>query len=474
MNSSKAISGIILNNMIPSLIALACSITCFMLNISEIGYKYIGIIPLAFSICILLCTKFAYFRKRNICCNILYYVMVIRFVVMPTMIAFANYDSMVGISPTSDSIGKAVILMAYSCCLVMMFLELYLRKTEHTNKTNKYIDLDRSSIYLEKSNVVLFVIFISLIIVVTHLDLLTDYRFFWQDTQSLSTNASDLIQILVRLGALLLQYLTAIVFINYLSRKYNEGKKIYLILIYMAAFLNIIIVKGDNRMMMLLNALSTIIYINYLIPNKKRINNFILGFLTIIIIYTITINKTYAGNYNINGLHEKFIDMSKWLQLYFGGPREIALSIDLKKIYASFDLRILIKDMIQSINIIGWFGSRITGIEQSNALFNNYVSSTNKNAYGQIMPILGQGYFHFGLILAPIFEILIGVVCIRSDIKIGKCRSSGKIFAYVSLGVTSAFAMGLSISGYMQIVSWISIPILLILILNDKLILRRR
>lgn len=455
------------NQIICFVIALSSFIICTHKIGSADGYSNLFLMPLTYMVvCFFSMKTFRYLQNSNVCFKLMQLVFLLRFVILPLLISLSSKDIMVGVKPSSGNIAEAVYLMSYECVIIFLLVEFIVWKKGLHKK-----ELIEQKIQLNFNLQFFYIIIaISFILVLWRPEFLTDYRFFWQKNINYkSTNL--IIEIPIRFAALMLQYCLTVVLLKSIATKYIKShSNLFLLGLYVVCFVNMSIVRGDNRMMMVLNVVATLVYINKLIPKIKSLNNLIIGVLLIIIISSVTMVKTFGNTSSEN----VFVinDITKWFQLYLGGPREVALSIQLAT-DNSFSFATLFKDLIQSWNVIGVIGSKIQG-STTNSLFNSMVSISNMDAFGQIMPILGQGFYHLGFIFAPLFDVSISYFAIAVDVKIGKVNIAEYVYGLTNIGCASALAMGLSLSGYTQIISWVGIPICLITFINIKYRLKWR
>jgi len=105
---------------------------------------------------------------------------------------------------------------------------------------------------------------------------------------------------------------------------------------------------------------------------------------------------------NVNG--KKLQKLSTSIQVYTGGPYNVAMSLETKEYF--YD--------IVNTNVLFEFFKSFVGLNiflkdfnfQTTSELFNYRIFFDPNNISQIIPIIGQGYFYFVFIIAPIFSII--------------------------------------------------------------------
>jgi hypothetical protein len=145
---------------------------------------------------------------------------------------------------------------------------------------------------------------------------------------------------------------------------------------------------------------------------------------------------SWAVQTSLNPIKDVLFEMFKMLQDYFSGPRGVANSIEMTKVYGGeITLNTFINDFIGTMPVISNF------VDQSNRInvyFNLYHNITNT---ALIIPMIGIGYAYFP-IFAPIFTVISQWYIIKIDYKFETSKSIEFRYLYLYLGLYLSMSMG--------------------------------
>lgn len=461
---SNSASARIMNRILNTGILVSVATVLFTALFQKEKYEFIFILPMMF--CISLVPKYTRRSIATFLCIRLYYVLLfVTYVITPLLLTLTGYISVAGIEPSNSAINTAIFLLAYIRVVLMIVTESVAHKS-----INRFVAFSENSISQDPSqSVVIFFYACVLLIVAIGIFLggyYSDYRWFWEETtRYVNATSNTSIEILFRFCAILLHCSVPMIVI-FLTRRSFEKNILTRVFTYIICVFTICLVRGDNRLMIVVLCLSTLCYLNAVHPRFRAINNMVVASISIASIVIVTLMKSFS-NPDYSGLYS----LVRLLQMYVPTPRDVGLSVDIAN-SSNFLIRLstIPQDYIGSINIIGKLGSFFSS-QSSNSLYNLYVSAGKYygDAFGQIMMISGQGYYHFGFILAPVYEIIIIKIIFKCDTYIASAKKDSLIlYSVFYVGFLTAFAPCLSISGYMQTLSWGGGALLLILFLFNK------
>ena len=475
-----------MNNLFRAFLLILSFIGLSVLLFRELpnGQIVLTLLPLSFFMIACICKRLFDFARYGVCIKIQLIIQFISYVVLPVLLSFTGIINIVGVNPSESSIPLGVTIMVYSLILTSLVASFVIKRRSkimslilNNFSINKKIHIVQKVVPLYEidnfklsSFLVIILYVIAIILMINGKSELVDYRFFWNIPKRYSSEGKDyLVTFLPRFSAIMVHYGTTMIVINKTRRNFNKSI-LTRIFVYLVCLLSIVVVRGDNRLLMLANGLAIYFTLITLYPKKKTF--FVSVFLTLVMVISVqtTIIKTFRGNINTMGSGISVLSIIvKWLQLYVPSPRVVAISVEMRQQINVNPVLTFIKDIITSVNVIGYLGSQMT-TEMTNTIFNNYVSNNRAigDAYGQIMIMLAQGYFTFGFILSPLYNILSTILCIRCDelIIANRQKQTADLYPIIFTGCITGVASCLSTSGYLQTITWASIPLILFIRIN--------
>lgn len=375
------------------------------------GYEYVSLLPLVFLfgfsvflVPILNQKKFLLTIHAFVALSFVRMVMIPLISVLSGYFRTADYGSF-----TAESLEIAVWLMIYEYIIAIIFILLLIR----TKKTNKLqLDSLNSKIHLmgNKSVYVGFILFGLIVYLLWGLPegLIkfvaissdTDQR-FGDETSTFYTLITQIIKI-----TLVCVFLLAIAY--FYKRYKHRFKNVYVNLAILFAMLNVSLIVGERRTMLLYTGISSIIVLLVAFPENKRKVLTILGGTALALLLMMSVYKHfYAFNFGSYSAAIKDSDISlsyisQMLHAYFGGPQNTSWIIDMKNLYGT-DFFNLIFDIMRStfgLSFLMKGSGTLTSVE-----FNNFVYGADTQS-GHLITTIGYGYYYFGFVLAPIFTCI--------------------------------------------------------------------
>lgn len=159
---------------------------------------------------------------------------------------------------------------------------------------------------------------------------------------------------------------------------------------------------------------------------EKKILFVFLIMLFCIVVGALWYKTTYQSALNTTGGLNQF---SQVLSEYFAGPQNIAASIQAVKINEGPDLKYIYLDILNHVPYGTMFlPDSLKSVETSTILFNHSLYRT-MGTYDQILPSVGQGYFWFGFLFAPLNTAIMVALGIWFEIRAR--RASPPLYRYI-------------------------------------------
>lgn len=420
---------------------LLVSIFVFIMSSEKNGYELLGLLPLAFSILILLfLPSFNEDTFGNVGAILIIAQLFVRNVVAPFLIVLGDYAT---IFPQSvvDHISKAVALMIYE--MVACFITLYFTVGKNRNSLFKFSTKRRLS-NKRLGFVILLLALLCVLLWVAFPAVSINYRtifdIFSTGEKNLSDSHFDILTVgsIERIGSTLFVFcfsfarivIPAYIIVNVARKKSNVGLRFVVSLLLVAAqFLFI----PDAIAAALFSALMLLVLIMKL---YSRYNKFLISAMVIlgVGVTVITFAETVEKMDQWYGFGLKGF-LSNWIDNYFTGVVNVANIYNLEFVNR---FEILVGTLVQAVP----FRSMILPFaEDWKSIETLYTALPGSG--GQIVSTIGSGAFFFTEIFSPIFSCIFTAVAVKYGEKYQKTQNPWKYIAYLYLAVEVALGIGL-------------------------------
>ncbi|WP_394172277.1 hypothetical protein [Thalassotalea litorea] len=353
---------------------------------------YYLLLPLAFSIHLLICEKFKYYSKQFIAFKVLNIILWTRYFVLPIVIVFSNdINSYLIKVPTNNSLSLALIILLAELFTLTFIVQCFGPKI-----------IKPASIYpistVDKKWFLHIVLGISVIFLLVFPDLIGRYNFFIvEEALEKTTQIHGLVAIVGDLAFFILPILV----LSWCYRRYLEGgdgKYYWMSLLVIIPF--ILFFKGSSRLSIIIPSLCWLSVLLKLYPDYKKATFKIISVVIITVFVSITLYKQFgAVSSEIGSVNSiELSRISSSLNAYFSGPYNIALASELNGV--SVDT--LLVDLIKNFALIG---RTVDGLATTTDIFNEYLYAHNLYA-DQIVSVSGQGYIFFNVTGVIVFSAI--------------------------------------------------------------------
>ncbi|MBC1401789.1 hypothetical protein [Listeria booriae] len=438
-------------------------------NINASGYERLYLLPLTFTISFLVVFSRVLFKRFKVFIVVFTVIGFARFVMLPYFIVFNDYYG--GRSPEpplAGSMETAIYLMVYELIVVTIAIGIldYLQN-------RKYQPRDKKQPFDETKSYFGYTVFIVVAIVaaIGIPSVMSSISFFIPKPDLVDVMEGS--NVMVMLGGYMFILAKQLVFIMVTwwahKRHRATSQLLYVWIAIGALFANIGIFIGTNRSDIVLVAIVSLVTFQLLFPKYFKL---VVLLVVAMLVGIILIMSTVRNIASISGGTSGITDFTDNLQVYFGGPYNVALALETKLIYPeSQHWSVLFFDIFRPMIGVNMLVKDLP-FEYSNIFFNQrYFYSDHAT---QILPMVGQGNLFFGYLLSPLLSVL--VVCLAYFIqsKIDQTRSI-EMFYFLTLVCTRmGMLMGQNTMNIINDLSYNLALFLIVYYVNRKIVYKKR
>lgn len=432
------------------------------------GYNLLFLLPIDFLVLYFLIYRKILFKEFRIFLTSFSIIAYIRYIIMPIFIVYSGYyDGRSVVSPSNENYRNAILLMFYEFIVVSIAIVFFEKKfnKNNDNTSKKFIELPKNKfIYLIFFGATL----VGVIICPQALDMFSFIIPRISGLEYLNTLPTNVAIVTYMLFTS--KYLLYILIISYLYKKYKKSNNtIYKTIAFIVTFINISIFYGLNRSDLVIPACASILLYMNLFKDKNIVKYAVIGVLILFLISSIGQSRQLAS---VSKNQSKLVDMTDMIQGYFGGIYNVAISIETYDYYPEVrGISRVLYDTGRPFIGINIF-LKNSEMEPTNNFFNKRIYFNDHTA--QIVPIIGQGYIHFGYIMSPILEILIiGLAYVFENIIKKTARIEVIYFVSICL-IRMGFVMGQNTGNIANELSMNLVLFTIIYFLNNKITYKKR
>jgi len=387
-----------LNYIVIPVICLVASVYILLWN-QRSEYNLMFLLPIVFLICyeFLLLKALKTFREFGYVYSIVSFV---RFVILPVLTVLSGrYDGRSSVPPSTDSFKIAFTLMIYEIIVCSIFIFFFGKKLCKEKKdVNKNIALSKNKWFYY-----IFIV-ISIFFIILNPNILSALSFIMPNRNGFNYDDFGIVGQITILFSIVGKDLIFILLLNYMKDKYHNNPSIkYVWLSIVLIIINSSIYFGTNRFDFVLNLVaSTILFCIIFKKYRKIIVSMMMIFCVAGFIAITQVRNNY---YSVSKDKSLIYDVTDTLQIYLGGPYNVAMSVETAIAYPEGrNIGTALYDITRPVLGINIFVKNIENVELTTHYFNWRIF--NKNHQTQIIPMIGEGYYLFGFLLAPVFDVL--------------------------------------------------------------------
>lgn len=391
----------IFNYCLVPFVSIAASLYIAFWNQRE-EYNLMFLLPLCFMICyeLLLRRSFDNFKIFSISYTI---VSAIRYIVTPVLIVLGGrYDGRSATTPSVDSFILAFILMIVEL-FVCSFMIWVLNKRLATGKLNKKAKETNGVVFPEHWIVYLVFITITALLAAFRSSTLDAFSVIRPNENLFNYNNFGILDQIIILCLSVAKNILALMMLSFCYKKHKlSGNLFWIILSFFVILLNSSIYFGTNRFDFILSLIASTILFCMLYKHYSKIAIILMSVLGIVGFSLITQARNLHGAISNDN---EFFQTADLAQMYFGGPYNVAISIETATEYPEGrNIKTAIYDCTRSIIGINVLAKNMKGVELSSTYYNRRIFGNSHSS--QIIPMIGEGYYLFGVFLSPIFDIM--------------------------------------------------------------------
>jgi len=375
------------------------------------GYEHMALLPFSYGILYLIFPSMSRYIVSHIGMLIMNIIMLIRYVIMPLVIAISGSYGGFGQNPDSNTVRLAIFIMLYEMLVVFIVVAVFAKSIYKDKKTKKY---DFSHVPLNSKIVILCLIAVAIGVIARYPEVLERYHFFVIRKEfKARVEIQALFKGLIELLSEWAKYFIYIIMIDKFKVRYDRTGKIkYVWLSYLVSLPIVMFFINTSRYSIVVPSIVIITLMNILYPNYKTITITMISLIMLFSVGSLTLYKYFGVNSSLSTAKITLEVLAERFQMYFSGPRNIAMAIETKHIFSNdITINTFFNDFLGSIPGISKLVNRL---DRTNTYFNYRVLGFGDNT-SQIIPMSGQGYIFFGIIGAPIFTALSTYIMMRFD-----------------------------------------------------------
>lgn len=437
------------------------------LNTYMAGYDLLYILPILYLVCFVILLNRILFYQFNMFIASFVFISFLRYVMLPLFIAASGwYDGRAMLSPMPQSFETAIYLMMWELVVTTLACSIYFIRVDQkfSLQEKKEIDYPKSTLFYW-----IFIIF-SIGLAVVFPAALKGFAFIKLNDNVEDIMSGSFFETITQYCLITSKYLLFLMGISHFKRKFDASKnQIYIFSSFVLIILNIGIIFGDNRMDFLVSAIASLYLFSYLFK-KKAIPYVLISSALIVTIFSFISDK--RATTTSTGGTNPLADMTDLLQVYLGGPYNVALAIELTEYYPHFaTLGNLFYDLTRPIIGLGMIVKNLEGFYFSNYLFNERIYFSDH--VSQILPMIGQGNYYFGFFAAPIFNVVVVFFTFYLFYKVNKIQRIELIFFLTIPIIRLSMMMGQNIGILLNDTSFFLLLNLTVYYINNKLVRKR-
>lgn len=384
-------------------------------------YKVICFLPILFII--FSSNKVINMMKNNyIGVRILFYLFFVKFVVSPLFISLSGFSGEMGFEPSDSSIITAVFFQAIEIITSFLVIRFIGYKILPCNKVQKEF---KQSVKSKQSVVFMITVIFTILLIIISPNILSNYTLI-----TFSSENSGVVSILRGLDIHLLdisKLLILVFIIRFLGGEARKNKKFaYIISLLLMAFY-ICILRGDNRLQIILSIITTLVLSRIYFPKQFKKTIIYVSLIGAIMLLTLSYYRIFGVTEWRPDGGNAVIDLkyfSGMFQGYFSGVRNTAQGFEAMEIYSNIiDTKVLFSDVFSWSGYLANFFMDIFGsfTNTTNDYYNLYLYGPSFTYGDQILPSIAQSYAYFsfgGIFIFPMIFTFGIIIVERINLKV--------------------------------------------------------
>lgn len=433
------------------------------------GYELLYALPLLYMLLFILILSPLLFYRFNTFLMSYTIVTFLRYMVLPFLIVKSGwYIGRSPVDPMASSFSTAILLMMWELIVTTAAVAFFFSRQKALllkNSTHTRVELPQSTF------IYIFYIVMSVGVLVAVPEALNSFAFLMPHDNMVDIGTGGFKISTVQFILITAKYLIFLLMMTTLYRQYERTQaRLWIWLSFGVVLLNVTILFGDNRSDFLISAIASL-YLFYRLFLKRALP-FIFGTVALLVIVFMNITS-YRNTVSITGGENRLIDLTDMLQIYAGGPYNVALAMELPTYFPNAaTIGNFIYDLGRPIIGLNIFFKQLDGFEFSNYLYNYRIYFSDHVA--QIIPMVGQGNFYGGFLLAPLLNVAF-VGCVYMLYKIMCRHNQIELIFFLTIPITRmGFMMGQNAGILLNDISFVLLLNITLYLANRYIVLRRK
>lgn len=380
----------------------------------------------------------------------------LRYLVIPLLMMYFPYNgTIIGEYSAKSHYEQAWQLYIYE--LVVIEMVYWIFKTRIPKRRRKVDSWDLKSVFSPQvlGFCMIGFVVVAIAVIVIQPSILQRYHSVFSNAPIVAEEDVD-----SSIGFLILNYIKNTFPVLVIAYYYVSQKKVNWFFVLLPVFVACMFYTSTSRNSILMPGVAYIFVLMKAFPkHAKRLFVILTAFLGAVVL-VMTFYKSFYGGKMTSDMQ----NLSHYLSTYVMGPKEVAIGFATKTHYGShIGLRTLWNDIINNVPVLSRFGdsTNITG------QYYNWTYYTYRFIGGGfIIPAVSQGMLHFGIILAPIFEILKVYALVKLDTLYDTSEPISAFF-YAKVAAYFGLFLACNISASINtFIVWIVIPMIALRLLT--------
>lgn len=433
------------------------------------GYIFLCILPLTYGVSYFIVFRRRIYKEIRIFLTVFTGVCFVRYVCMPAIIVFSGfYGGRSAVVPTDQSFQKACLLMVYELIISVCLIEFLEHKRKPTvQKLMFHTDYEIPKYTI--AYVAFFAVTVVLSLLVPH-----SYQLFSFIKPRMSgaehLYSPPFAEAIVIYFMFTCKHLLFVLSVAYCYKKFKAtSSKLYSNLAFIILLMNICIFYGLNRSDLVMPAIASLLLYTLLFGDKNIVKYIAVGGLIFFLITTIASSRELAS---ISKNQSNIVDMADFIQGYFGGVYNVAISIETYEYFP--EVRSVGRLLYDTFRPFIGFNVLLKNVDINftNAYFNQRLWF--RNVYSQIIPMVGQGYLHFGYLFSPILSCLTILFAYYLEERLNRSRRLEIIYFFAICLIRMAFLMGQNTGNISNELSMNLVAFGTVYMINNKVVLTEK
>ncbi|MBO4812883.1 hypothetical protein J5491_01920 [Candidatus Saccharibacteria bacterium] len=413
---------------------LCLSISLFCLINCGDNYFLMFLHPLLFLVFYYVTYRSIFFSRRSVFKFALGIAVFVRYVIMPLLVGVVGYSTWCQNIPSSSDYLVAQLLMIGEILMITLVFSISGRREKVPDEKKVIID-NRPDFIIIVFTILSFILFFAL-----KNKYGINLHIITPNDDTLLINESSIKQILIMLFNIGKTFLFLFVLKKVCAKEKKTVFDILLVVLF-GAF-NVLVYTGTNRMQFIISFLCSVYLIVAVFPKLKR-KMLIITLLSLVMIIPAISSFRKSELLTVDSTVNNY---SQLANAYLGGVDNVAISVETSREfpqYRRFDN--FLYDMFRGVLGLNMF---LKGENNSNLMSSelyNYVYFGHKDNASQIIPVVGQGYYYFGIMGFWLIEFVFLVLGIKLE-GIFK-RTTNIYYKYTILLILLRFSIMQGLSG---------------------------